>query len=148
MNGAFALGRVALVAIFVFSGATKLLDIPGSGEEIRSKFTIPPMLNDATSQIEAAVGMPTSQLIAIAVALLAIICGLLIAFNVLTRTAAVVLLIFAAVTTFYYYDFWNMSGAERSNSLVHALQNLSIMGALLMLAAWPRRFAGERAEGL
>ena len=96
--------------------------------------------------------MPIWQVLAIVVAMVEIVGGLLIAFNVLARTAAVVLLIFTAVTTFYYHDFWNMAGAERTNNLILALKNLSIIGALLMLAAWPRRVvvepSGERMETL
>jgi uncharacterized membrane protein YphA (DoxX/SURF4 family) len=73
------------------------------------------------------------------VAAVEVIAGLLIAFNVLTRTAAVILLLFTAVATFYFHDFWNLTTAvERTNQMTHALKNLSIMGALLMIAAWPR----------
>ena len=142
MNAAFTLGRVALVVIFVFSGVQKLFDISGTADQIQAKLIIP-----------AALGMPIWQVLAIVVALVEIVGGLLITFNVLTRGAAVVLLLFTAVTTFYYHDFWNMAGADRTNNLTHALKNLSIMGALLMLAAWPRRvivaeLSGERAEPL
>ena len=49
--------------------------------------------------------MPIWQVLAIVVALVEIVGGLLITFNVLTRGAAVVLLLFTAVTTFYYHDF-------------------------------------------
>jgi putative oxidoreductase len=153
MNAAFTLGRIALVVVFVFSGAQKLFDIAGTADQIQAKITIPTQLTDVTSQIEATLGMPIWQVLAIAVALVEIVGGLLIAFNVLARTAAVVLLLFTAVTTFYYHDFWNMAGADRTNNLTHALKNLSIIGALLMLAAWPRRvvlaeLSGERAEPL
>ena len=154
MNAAFALGRIALVIVFIFSGAQKLLDITGTADQIQSKIAIPAALTELTSQIETTVGMPIWQILAIVVALIEIVGGLLIAFNVLTRTAAVILLLFTAVTTFYYHDFWNMTGPDRTNNLTHALKNLSIMGALLMIAAWPRRVAvvetpaGERLEPL
>jgi putative oxidoreductase len=140
MNAAFTLGRIALVAIFIISGAQKLLDIAGTADQIQSKLFIPSTLTDLTSQIEGALGMPIWQVLAIVVALIELVGGLLIAFNVLTRTIAVVLLLFTAVTTFYFHDFWNMpTAAERTNNIIHALKNLSIAGALLMLAAWPRR---------
>ena len=142
MNAAFTLGRVALVLIFMFSGAQKLFDISGTADQIQAKLIIP-----------AALGMPIWQVLAIVVALVEIVGGLLITFNVLTRGAAVVLLLFTAVTTFYYHDFWNMAGADRTNNLNLALKNLSIIGALLMLAAWPRHVvvaeaSGERMEPL
>lgn|SRR5262249_10123402 len=140
MNAAFALGRIALIAIFIYSGALKLFDIAGTADQIQSKFAIPSALADTTAQIEAAVGMPIWQILAIIVALIEVVGGLLIAFNVLTRAAAAMLLVFVAVTTFYFHDFWNMpSGPDRANNMTHALKNLSIMGAFLMLVAWPRR---------
>jgi putative oxidoreductase len=154
MNAGFAIGRVALVIIFIFSGVQKFLDIVGTADQIQAKIVIPPFLADVTSQIETALGLPIWQILAILVAVIEVAGGLLIAFNIIPRTAAVVLLLFTAVTTFYYHDFWNMAGAERANNLAHALKNLSIMGALLMLASWPRRVviaeapAGDRLEPL
>ena len=35
MNVVFALGRIALVAIFIVSGAQKLIDIAGTADQIR-----------------------------------------------------------------------------------------------------------------
>ena len=147
MNAVFTLGRIALVLIFIISGAQKLLDIAGTAEQIQSKLgSIPASLTDITSQIEVTLGMPIWQTLAVVVALIEVVGGLLVAFNVLTRTAAIVLLLFVAVTTFYFHDFWNMSGPDRASNMVQALKNLSLMGAFLMLAAWPRRALVETAE--
>jgi putative oxidoreductase len=44
--------------------------------------------------------------------------------------------------TFYYHDFWNQTGPDARNNLVHALKNLSIIGALFMIAGYGR---GARA---
>src|SRR5262249_45675350 len=141
MNAAFMLGRIALVIIFIFSGAQKLTDIAGTADQIQAKVTIPAALNDVTSQIEPTVKMPICQFLAIVAAVIEVVGGLLIAFNVFTRTVAVILLLYTAATTFYFHDFWDMTGAERTNNMIHALKNLSIMGAFLILAAWPRRAA-------
>ena len=35
MNAVFTLGRIALVVIFIISGAQKLLDIAGTAEQIQ-----------------------------------------------------------------------------------------------------------------
>lgn len=139
MNWAFTLGRIALVAMFIFSGAGKLLDIAGTAAQISAKIPIPMFLDDLVIQVEAAVGMPRYQIIAIAVGVVEVLGGLLIVFNVLTRTAAVVLLIYTAVATVYFHDFWNMAGEVRQDNMISALKNLSIMGAFLILAAIPRR---------
>jgi putative oxidoreductase len=140
MNAAFTIGRIALVVIFIISGATKFLDISGTADAIQAKLVIPPALSDVTSQIEATLNMPIWQVLAILVALIEVVGGLLIAFNVLTRTMAVILLLFSAAVTVTFHDFWNLpAGADRVNQMTHAMKNLSIMGALLMLAALPRR---------
>ena len=83
--------------------------------------------------------MGIGQMLAIAVGVIEFVAGLLVAVGVLTRTAAVVLLIFIAVSTFYS-DFY---GAERLTLTSHMLESLSIMGGLLMLAGWPRRYVVE-----
>jgi uncharacterized membrane protein YphA (DoxX/SURF4 family) len=140
MNWAYAIGRIALVAMFIYSGAMKLLDIVGTAAQISSKLTIPFFLSDLVGQIEASVGMPIWQILAIALGVIELLAGLLIVFNVLTRTSAVVLLIFTAVATFYLHDFWNMpAGDARTDNMIHAMKNLSIIGAFLILAALPRR---------
>ena len=140
MNVLFALGRIALVVIFIISGAQKLMDIAGTADEIQSKLVIPPALTDVTSQIEATVGMPIWQILAIVVAVIELVGGLLIAFNILMRTMAVILLIFVAVAAFYTHDFWNLpAGGDRINNMTQALKDLSAIGALLIVAAWPRR---------
>jgi uncharacterized membrane protein YphA (DoxX/SURF4 family) len=139
MNAAFAIGRIALVLIFIFSGIRKLLDIPGTADVLQGKIAIPPQLTDLTTQIADTLAMPIWQVLAIAIGVVEAGFALLIAFNILTRTAAVVLLLFTAVATFYFHDFWNMIEPDRSTNLTMALKNLSIMGAFLMLAAWPRR---------
>ena len=140
MYAAFAIGRIALVAIFIISGVQKFVDISATADAIQSRLAIPSELSDIVSQIEAATSMSIWQILAIAVASIEVIAALLIAFNVLTRTAAVVLVIFSLVATFYFHDFWSVTNAaERTNQMNHALKNLSIMGGLLMLVALRRR---------
>jgi uncharacterized membrane protein YphA (DoxX/SURF4 family) len=157
MNWPFAVGRVLLVVYFVVSGVQKLIDIPDTGRrfgEVGAKIPFPAAVTDAAQQVADAVSMSLPQLLAIAAGVIEIAAALLIAFNVMTRTMAVVLLLFTAVVTFYFHDFWNMEVAERANAMHHALKNLSIMGALLMLASWPRRLVmaeappGDRLEPL
>lgn len=144
MNVGFALGRIMLVVLFILSGAGKLLDIAGTAALIDSKFAFPAPLFDYWNQAAAAVSMPPSQLLAVVLGVIEFVAALLVAVNVLTRTAAVVLIIYTAVTVFLFYDFWNLQASpERTNLIAHALESLSIMGGLLMLASLPRRFWRE-----
>jgi uncharacterized membrane protein YphA (DoxX/SURF4 family) len=43
-----------------------------------------------------------------------------------------------AAATFYFYDFWNQTAPENGKTLVDALKNLSIIGALFMIAGYGR----------
>jgi uncharacterized membrane protein YphA (DoxX/SURF4 family) len=85
------------------------------------------------------VNMDVPKLLAVIVGVIEFVAGLLVAFNVLTRTAAVILLIITIVSVFYS-DFY---GVDRITLSTNTLQNLSIMGGLLMLAALPRWYARE-----
>lgn len=154
MNGLLVLGRIAFVAIFVYSGATKLLDIQSTANFIASKVTMPPLVagllppqfNDYVVQFEGASGMNVPQWLATIAGLVEVIGGLMIAANFGTRLAAFALFVFTAITTYYFHDFWNMIGDARADQLAHALKNLSIMGALLILFALGRQHAALTAR--
>jgi uncharacterized membrane protein YphA (DoxX/SURF4 family) len=63
----------------------------------------------------------------------------MIAFNLAARFFAILMIIFVAAATFYFHDFWNQSPPENAKSLVDALKNLSIIGALFIIAGVGRR---------
>jgi putative oxidoreductase len=131
-------GRVLFALLFIYTGATKLFDIQNTMTIIASKVTIPAMLTPYTTQIETTTGMTTPQLLAIAVGAFEIIAGLMIALNFGARFFAILLIVFVAVTTFYFHDFWNQASPENARTLVDALKNLSIIGALFMIAGYGR----------
>lgn len=133
MNIAFVISRIALVAIFLVSGIFHLMDRGQTAALIQSKVAIPPALADAAAQAEAATGMSTFELLAIAVGIIAIVFSLLIMFGIATRLSALVLLVYTAIAAYSLYDFWNMTGELRSLNMTMLLMSLSIMGGLLML---------------
>lgn len=140
-------GRVLFSVLFIFSGASKLFDIGGTAEGITSKVVIPAVLTSLTTQLEALTGMPTAQMLAIAVGALELICGVLIALNLGARFFSLVLAAFVVAATFYYHDFWNQSGPEAKNNMIHALENLSLIGALFIIAGIGRRPRATAAAG-
>jgi uncharacterized membrane protein YphA (DoxX/SURF4 family) len=83
-------------------------------------------------------GMPMAQMLAIAAGTIELLCGLMIALNFGARFAAIVLILFVAAATFYFHDFWNQTGADARNNMIHALKNLSIIGALFIVAGTVR----------
>ena len=132
-------GRVLFAVLFIYSGATKLFDIQDTTNIIASKVAIPALLAPYTSQVETMTAMTTPQLLAIGVGAFEIIAGLMIALNFGARFFAILLIIFVAVATFYFHDFWNQPSPENGRVLVDALKNLSIIGALFMIAGYGRR---------
>ena len=142
-------GRVLFAVLFLYSGATKLLGIAATADFIAAKVTIPALLLPYTTQLETFTGMPTPQMLAIAVGSFEIISGLMIALNFGARFFAILLIFFVAAATFYFHDFWNQSPPDNARSLMDALKNLSIIGALFIIAGYGRsaRTAVEPAYG-
>jgi putative oxidoreductase len=150
MQTLFTFARVAFVVIFIVSGATKLWDISIPAAAIASTVSIPTALAGLAAQAETMTHMTTPQLLAIATGLVELLGGLLIAFNLGTRWAALMLLALTAVATFYFHDFWNMTGEAQINNMIHAEKNLSIMAGLLVffvLGSW-RPIADDQAIGM
>jgi putative oxidoreductase len=144
----FTVGRVLFVLIFLLSGATKLLDIPGTTAMVAAKVTLPAALAGLAAQAETITGMQTPQLLAILYAAGEIIAALMIIFNFGTRLAALVLIVLTVAATYYFHDFWNQAGPERLDNMAHAMKNLSIVGGLLVffaLGSW-RPFSEHEEE--
>jgi putative oxidoreductase len=131
-------GRVLFAVLFIYMGATKLFGIQATAESIASKVGIPALLAPYTSQLETMTGMSTPQMLAIAVGSFEVIAGLMIALNFGARFFAIVLIFVVAAATFYYHDFWNQPPPGDGKMLVDALKNLSIIGALFMIAGYGR----------
>ena len=132
----YAIGRIAIVVTFIVSRILGLIDPGGTEAMIASKaLPWPEPLAGVVASIEATVGSPFTQILAIASPALEIVAGLLIAVGIFTRSAALVLIIFTAISVYYLPNFWDLHGTERSDQLIRALNELSIMGALLILIA-------------
>ena len=104
--------------------------------------TIPSVLAPYTAQLETMTGMTTPQMLVRAAGGFEVIAGLMIALNFGARFFAFLLIIFIALATFYFHDFWNQVPPENGKALIDALKNLSLIGALFIIAArrgprWP-----------
>jgi putative oxidoreductase len=135
-------GRILFAVLFIVSGASKLFDLSATADVIAGKIVIPAALTTYTSQLETMTGMEMKQMMAIAAGAIELICGLTIALNFGARFFALLLIVFVVATTFYFHDFWNQTGADAKNNMIHALKNLSIVGALFIIAGIGR---GSRA---
>ena len=131
-------GRILFAVLFIVSGALQLYDLTATAKDIAEKLVIPAALADYKSQIETLAGMPMPQILAITAGSVELLCGIMIALNIGVRFFAILLIFFVAAATFYYHDFWTQTGPEGRNNMVHALKNLSIIGALFMIAGYGR----------
>jgi len=138
MPALFTFGRVLFAVLFIYSGATKLFGIQQTADFIASKVTIPALLTPYTSQIETLAGMPMPQLLAMSIGGFEVLAGLMIALNFGARFFAILLIFFVFAATLYFHDFWNQSPPENYKTLIDALKNLSIIGALFMIAGYGR----------
>jgi putative oxidoreductase len=131
------LGRVLFSVLFVLSGALKLMNVSATAQ-MTEKIVLPAIAAPYTAQLETITGMPMAQLLAIAAGVTEVVCGLMIALNFGARFFAVILILFVAAATFYFHDFWNQTGTEATNNMIHAFKNLSLIGALFIIAGTGR----------
>jgi uncharacterized membrane protein YphA (DoxX/SURF4 family) len=133
MLALISIGRLLFSIVFIFAGASKLLDLAGT-TQATAKIVVPEMLTTYTTQLEQAAGMPFAQMLAIGAGGTELLCGLLIALNFGARFFALVLVVFVVVATYYFHDFWNQSGPEAQANLLVAVKNLSLIGGLMIIA--------------
>ena len=127
------IGRILFALFFIVSGAFTLADIPAAGKELSGRVNIPAPIAPYMTQIENAVGVSTPDLMAIVAGTVAVVCGLMIAFNLGVRFFSLLLIIGIIVATFYMDDVISTSGNEWRDNMAHALKNVALLGALLML---------------
>jgi putative oxidoreductase len=132
-------GRILFAVLFIYTGASKLFAIQPTADIIAAKVVIPALVVPYATQLEGMTGMPTPQLLAIAVGSFEILAGLMIALNFGARFFSFLLILFVAAVTFYFHDFWNQALPDSGKTLVDALKNLSLIGALFMIAGFGRR---------
>ena len=113
-------GRVLISVIFLLSGVSKIMDWSG------------------TAQLMAGQGLPLVPLFLGAAIVIEIAGGLSVLLGWNARWGAWLLFLYLIPTTLVFHNFWVLSGAEQQTQLVNFLKNLSIMGGLLLVAAYDR----------
>jgi putative oxidoreductase len=120
----YTVGRIAVPIVFIVFGVIQFSNIA------------PYVASPAVLKFVAATGNVLSPMVvAYAVACIDLIGGIMVMVGFKTRWAALALLAFTGLTIFLAHPFWAMEGAARAANQVQALKNISIMGALLMIAA-------------
>jgi len=136
MPALITFGRILFAVLFIYTGVNKLFAIQATSDYIAAKVAIPALLAPYTAQLESMTGMTTPQMLAIGVGAFEVIAGLMIALNFGARFFAILLIVFVLVATFYFHDFWNQSPPDNARTLIDALKNLSLVGALFIIAGY------------
>jgi putative oxidoreductase len=139
MPALISFGRVLFAVLFIYTGATKLFGIQATADLIAAKVAIPELLAPYSVQLQTLTGMPTPNVLAIVAGAFEVLSGLMIALNFGARFFALLMVIFVALVTYYFHDFWNQVPPDNGRTLIDALKNLSIIGALFMIAGYGRR---------
>jgi putative oxidoreductase len=123
-NTLVLIGRVLLSLIFVLSGFDKLTGWSDTGAYMASK------------------GMPFVPFFLGAAIVLELGGGLSVALGYRARLGALALAVFVVPTTLIFHDFWTLADPERQLQTIMFLKNLSMLGGLLLVAAYgPGRFS-------
>lgn len=123
MNWLFFLGRLLLVALFLFSAYGKITGF------------------DGTVAMMAKEGIPFAQ-IALVLAIVFEIVGsiLLLVGKKFAGSGAAMLIIFTVLATYFFHDFWNFAGTPAYMDQVrNFMKNLSIIGGLVAML-WYYRY--------
>jgi len=110
--------RLAVAAIFVHGGWSKLGGLEGTAAYIAAK------------------GLPAAELGALLAALLELFGGLAIALGFGTRWAALALAIFLVPTTWLFHNPIGLEPAAAQMQMIQVYKNLAIAGGLVALAAF------------
>jgi putative oxidoreductase len=120
-------GRILLGLIFVLSGFKKLMAFSGLVASITGK------------------GLPLPEVLAVLTIAIELGAGLLLVIGWKARWAAFLLFLFTIPVSLVFHNFWAMEGAQAAMNQIQFLKNLSIMGGMLMVAAFgPGRYSLDK----
>ena len=120
-------GRILLGSIFVLSGFQKLMAFSGLVASISGK------------------GLPMPEVLAVLTIAIELGAGLLLVIGWKARWAAFLIFLYIIPVSLVFHNFWAMEGAQAAMNQIAFLKNLSIMGGMLMVAAFgPGRYSLDK----
>ena len=120
-------GRILLGLIFVQSGFQKLTGYSGLAATLAGK------------------GLPMPEVLAVLTVAIELGAGLLLVVGWKARWAAFVLFLFIIPVSLTFHNFWTMEGAPAAMNKIQFLKNVSIMGGMLLVAAFgPGRYSVDK----
>jgi putative oxidoreductase len=123
-------GRVLVALIFLVAGLMKAMHF------------------SATAASLASMKIPLATFATAIVILIELGGGISVVLGFKTRFWAWIMFLYLIPVTYMVHAFWKVPGAERMDNMIHFLKNVSIMGALLLLAAYgPGPLSVDEAGG-
>jgi len=110
-------GRIALAALFLWSGYSKLAYMDGNIGYMK------------------AYGMPAADLLIWPALLVELAGGVLLLVGWKARWAALALVVFTIPATFVFHAYWGVPADQVLNQQIHFMKNLAILGGLLGVIA-------------
>ena len=119
LRNLFALvGRIALAAIFIKSGYSKIGGFDGTVAYI------------------AAAGLPLPQVGAVVAIAVELVGGIALAIGYKARWAALAIAVFTLAAALFFHNYWAMAADKQMGQSINFWKNLSIMGGMLMVTAF------------
>ena|SRR5688572_7366009 len=126
-DGAALVGRILLALLFIISGFAKIGGFDGTAGYIASK------------------GLPMPQVLTALTILVELGGGILLAVGWKARWAALAIAVFTLLAAFLFHNFWTVTGPERMGEFNNFWKNISMVGGMLMVAAFgPGRYSVDR----
>lgn len=127
LDWVYAFGRIALAALFLWSGYGKLFNIAGTVGFMRAH------------------GMPMPEVLVWIALLVELVGGALLALGYRLRWAALALIAFTLVATLVFHAYWTLPPGQATGQQVNFMKNIAIIGGLLaVFAHGPGRCALDR----
>ena len=109
------LGRIAIAAVFIPSGFSKLANLDGFIASIDSR------------------GVPFASLLAPFGALIEFLAGIAVVVGLNVRFASVLMILFTVAASLIAHRFWELQGAARQTQQTQFFKNLAIVGGFVFL---------------
>lgn len=127
-NELMLLARILMMVLFVMSGWSKLTGFQG------------------TVGYMASTGAPMPAVAAAVAVIMEFGVGICLLIGLWTRPLALLMAIFVLGTSLIAHHYWNMEGAAQGANKIQFYKNLTIMGALFLLAAvGPGKYAVQKS---
>lgn len=124
------IGRIALAALFVWSGYGKIGGFAGTAGYIASK------------------GLPLPEVLAAGTIFIELVLGLALVAGIQTRLAALLIALWLIPTTLIFHNYWAVPAQQVQMQQINFMKNVSIFGGMLLLMAFgPGRFSLDARRG-